>query len=53
VVLHAVTWFTLAPKAMVVRVHGRRLPARAVTAGHFAAWAVVSAAVLWIVLGRW
>jgi fumarate reductase subunit C len=53
VVLHAVTWFSLAPKAMVVRVRGRRLPARMVAAGHFAAWVVVSAVVAWIVLGGW
>lgn len=52
-VLHAVTWFTLAPKAMVVRMHGRRLPARMVAGGHFAAWVVVSAVVAWIVLGAW
>jgi fumarate reductase subunit C len=51
VVLHAVTWFTLAPKAMVVRLRGRRLPARTVAAGHVAAWLVVSAVVAWIVLG--
>jgi fumarate reductase subunit C len=52
-VLHTVTWFTLAPKALVVRLHGRRLPARMVAAGHFAAWVMVSAVVAWIVLGRW
>lgn len=51
VVLHAVTWFTLAPNALVVRLRGRRLPARLVAAGHFAAWAVVSAVVVWIVQG--
>jgi fumarate reductase subunit C len=53
VLLHAVTWFTLAPKAMVVRVRGRRLPGRMVAAGHFAAWLVVSAVVAWIVVGGW
>ena len=53
VVLHAVTWFTLAPKALVVRVLGQRLPPRMVAAGHFGAWVVVSAAVAWIVLGGW
>ena len=52
-VLHSVTWFSLAPKAMAVRVQGRRLPARMVAAGHFAAWVVVSAVVAWIVLDGW
>jgi fumarate reductase subunit C len=51
VVLHAVTWFNLAPKAMVVKVRGRRLPPVFVAAAHFGAWAVVSAVVAWIVLG--
>src|SRR6266567_2197167 len=32
VVFHAVTWFNLAPKAMAVRVHGKRLPGFAVAA---------------------
>ena len=49
--LHAVTWFNLAPRAMVVRVRGTRLPAAWVAAAHFAAWAVVSAVVAWIALG--
>ena len=51
VVLHAVTWFNLAPRALVVRVQGQRVPSWMVAAGHFAAWAVVSAAIAWIVLG--
>lgn len=42
VLLHAITWFNLAPKALVVRLRGRRLPSRMVAAGHFAAWLVVS-----------
>jgi fumarate reductase subunit C len=53
VVLHAVTWFNLAPRALVVRLQGQRVPSWMVAAGHFAAWAVVSAAVAWIVLVGW
>ena len=49
VVLHAVTWFNLAPRAIVIRLRGQRLPSRMVAAGHFTAWAVVSAATAWIV----
>jgi len=51
VLLHAVTWFNLAPQAMVVKVRGRRLPPLLIAAAHFGAWAVVSAVVAWIVLG--
>ena len=48
--LHAVTWFNLAPRAIVPHVRGRRVPARAVLAGHYAAWLVVSAVVAWVVM---
>ena len=51
VLLHAITWFNLAPQAIVVHVGGRRLPARAVAAAHFAAWAVLSAIIAWILVG--
>jgi len=51
VLLHAVTWFNLAPAAMAVKVRGRRVPPLLIAAAHFGAWAVVSAAVAWIVLG--
>ena len=48
--LHAVTWFGLAPRAMVVHLRGRSVPAGAVVAGHYVAWFVVSAVVAWVVL---
>jgi fumarate reductase subunit C len=51
VLLHAITWFTLAPKAIVVRAAGRRVSPRSVAAAHFTAWAIASAVVAWIVLG--
>jgi fumarate reductase subunit C len=51
VVLHSVTWFNLAPKAMVVKLRGRRVPASLVGAAHFGAWLVISAVVAVIVYG--
>ena len=50
VLLHAVTWFNLAPKAIVVRMQGRQVPPRAVAAGHFGAWLVASAVVFWVLV---
>src|SRR5678816_1073511 len=47
VVFHAVTWFNLAPKAMVIRLRGKRLPNLAIAGPNFAAWLVISAAVTW------
>jgi fumarate reductase subunit C len=50
VLLHAVTWFGLAPSAMVLHIRERRVPARAVLLGHYAAWLVISAFVAWLVM---
>ena len=50
IVLHTVTWFSLTPQAMVVQVRGRRVPGIAIIAGQYAALAVVTAAVAWLVL---
>lgn len=50
VLFHSVTWFNLAPRAIAVRLRGKRLPDWAVAAPNFIAWAVVSAGVAWFVL---
>ena len=43
---HSITWFNLTPKALPVRVGGDALPGGVVSGAHYAAWAVLSAAVL-------
>lgn len=50
VVFHAVTWFNLAPTAMVVRVRGKRLPDAVISGSNYAAWIVLSAAVAFLML---
>ncbi len=50
ILLHAITWFALAPRAMVVKVRGRRLPPPQVVAAHYLAWLLLSAIVAWLVL---
>ena len=47
--LHAVTWFSLTPKAMVLSVRGRAVPPWAILGAQYAGLAVVSAFVLWLV----
>ena len=47
---HSLTWFNLAPKAMVVRVGGRRVPDAAVLAANYAAWIVATASVAAVLL---
>jgi fumarate reductase subunit C len=50
-VFHAVTWFNLAPQAMVVRVRGQRVPGRWIAAANYAAWTLVSAFLAWLFVG--
>ena len=46
---HAITWFNLAPQAMVVHLGGKRLPGALIAGANYAAWVVATAVVLWIV----
>ncbi len=50
VLFHAVSWFQLAPKALVLRPGGRRLPDAVVAGLNFAAWAFFSAGVAFLLL---
>ena len=51
VMFHALTWFNLAPQAMVVRLRGERVPRSAIAGAHYAAWALLSALIAWLILG--
>jgi fumarate reductase subunit C len=51
-VFHSVSWFNLAPRAMPVRLRGRRVPDVLVSGGNFAAWLFLSAAMAFLFLGR-
>lgn len=48
---HSVTWLNLAPKALVLRLRGRRLPDAAVVAAHYLAWLAASALTAWLLFG--
>ena len=48
-VLHVVTWFSLTPKAMDVRIRGEKAPAAAIIASQYVGLAAVSAFVVWLV----
>lgn len=50
-VFHAVTWFSLAPQAIAVRVRGQRVPGLWIAAANYAAWVVASAFVAWLFVG--
>jgi fumarate reductase subunit C len=49
--LHAVTFFDAAPRALVVHVGSKRVPERMIGLSHYAAWLVASAVVIWLVMG--
>jgi succinate dehydrogenase subunit C len=49
-VFHAITWFNLAPQAMVVHVGRRRLPGALIAASNYVAWLVASAIVAWMLV---
>lgn len=50
VLMHTITWFNLAPRAMAVRVGGKRVPEILVAAPNYVLWIVVSAVVGWFIL---
>ena len=50
VLFHAVTWFNLAPKAMVLRLQGKRVPDGIIAGLNYRAWLILSGGVTWILL---
>ena len=50
VVYHTITWFHLAPRAMAVRLGGRRVPEFLITGVNYASWLLVSGVVAWFLL---
>jgi fumarate reductase subunit C len=51
VVLHAITFFEAAPRALVVHIGRTRVPGRLVMAAHYAAWALASVLIAWLLVG--
>ena len=45
---HSITWFNLAPKALPLQIGEAFVPEAAIAGAHFAAWAVLSLAVLFL-----
>jgi len=50
VLYHSVTWLSLAPRAMAVRIRGKRVPDLLISGTNYAAWLVISAVVAWFLL---
>ncbi|MBU3065422.1 fumarate reductase subunit C [Nocardia sp. NEAU-G5] len=50
VLMHTVTWFNLTPKAIVVRVRGRRVAPVVIVGLNYLLWGLLTAIVAWVVL---
>lgn len=51
---HTITWFNLAPRAMVVYFGKKRVPDLLIALPNYIAWLTVSAAICWFLLGgKW
>ena len=50
-VFHAITWFNLAPQAMVVRLGKTRVPGWMIAGSNYFAWVAVSALLILVLLG--
>ena len=48
---HTVTWLNLAPRALAVRLGGRRVSKKTVLVAHYLGWAAASALILWLLTG--
>lgn len=52
VMYHTITWFNLAPSAMVIRLGGKRIPDWMIALPNYLGWLAVSATIIWFILWR-
>ena len=50
ITFHAITWFAVAPQAIVAHMGTKKVPPFMIAAGHYGAWLVVSGAILFFLL---
>ena len=50
VLFHTITWFNLAPRAMVARLGGKRVPDVLIAFSNYVAWLGISGVVAWFIL---
>ena len=46
VVFHAATWFNVAPRAMAIRLGGKRVPDLWIVGAHYLSWAAISVVIV-------
>jgi fumarate reductase subunit C len=50
IMFHALTWFALAPQAIVAHIGKKKVPPILIAGSNYGAWIVVSALVVWLLL---
>jgi len=50
VIYHSITWFNLAPKAMVIHLGKNKVPGYVITGMNYAAWIIFSIGLAWILI---
>lgn len=50
VIFHSITWFNLAPTAMVLRIGKKRIPGAVIIGINFLMWIIFSLAIAWLIL---
>ena len=52
IMFHAITWFALAPRAIVAHIGKKRVPPIVIAASNYGGWMVVSALLIWLLLRK-
>ena len=52
IMFHALTWFALAPRAIVAHMGKKRVPPIVIAGSNYGAWIVVSALLVWLLLRK-
>jgi len=51
-IFHSITWFNLAPKAMVLKLGDKNIPGLFIALANYVGWVVLSIALLWLLMGN-
>lgn len=52
VMYHSITWFNLAPKAMVIKVGENKIPGVIIALMNYVGWVAVSVGIIWLALNE-
>ena len=50
IMFHALTWFAVAPQAIVAHIGTKKVPSFLIAVSHYGAWIIISGAIFWLFL---